>query len=263
MMDALRPAFADVDMHVEDICWDDETVDWADFDAAIIGTTWDYWDRQGEYLDKLAEIGSVTKLWNSLELIGWNIDKGYLRKLADKGASIIPTLWVDNPTSAAITAAFDHFATDDLVVKRQVGGSSTGQHRIRRGEAIPELTQPMMAQPFQPAITTEGEYSFIFVDGALSHSLNKRPADGDYRIQSEYGGTEEQHQASVDDVEAAVGIISLLDEVPLYARVDMLRLPSGSLALMEMELIEPYLYPEQGPELGPLIAAAVKCRLSS
>ena len=55
--------------------------------------------------------------------------------------------------------------------------------------------------------------------------------------------------------------MSLLDEVPLYARVDMLRLATGSLALMEIELIEPYLYPEQGPNLGPLIAAAIMERL--
>ena len=261
MMDALRPALAAEGMHIDDISWDDESVDWSTFEGAIIGTTWDYWDRQAEYLDRLAKINSVTHLWNSLELINWNIDKGYLKTLADKGAPIIPTLWLDHPTPAAIAGAFDHFAANDLVVKRQVGASSTGQHRIRRGERIPELTLPMMAQPFQPAITTEGEYSFVFVDGALSHSLNKRPAKGDYRIQSEYGGTEEPHLASAADADDAAGIMSLLDEVPLYARVDMLRLATGSLALMEIELIEPYLYPEQGPNLGPLIAAAIMERL--
>ena len=261
MMDALRPAFSQQELHIENICWDDDTVDWSDFDAAIIGTTWDYWDRQAEYLETLAEIGSATNLWNSIDIVRWNIDKRYLQDLEAKGASMIPTLWIDHPTPQAITAAFDHFATDDLVVKRQVGASSTGQHRIRRGETIAELTQPMMAQPFQPAITTEGEYSFIFVDGALSHSLNKRAADGDYRIQSEYGGTESTHVASEDDADAATGIISMLDEVPLYARVDMLRLASSALALMEIELIEPYLYPEQGPDLGRLIAAAVTRRL--
>ena len=49
---------------------------------------------------------------------------------------------------------------------------------------------------------------------------------------------------------------------PLYARIDMVRLPAGELAVMEAELIEPYLYPEQGPELGERLAAAVAAGLA-
>jgi hypothetical protein len=33
-----------------------------------------------------------------------------------------------------------------------------------------------------------------------------------------------------------------LNEVPLYARVDLVRTPENSFALMELELIEPCLY---------------------
>ena len=47
----------------------------------------------------------------------------------------------------------------------------------------------------------------------------------------------------------------------LYARIDMVRLPSGTLAVMEAELIEPYLYPEQADNLGELVARAVRARL--
>ena len=34
----------------------------------------------------------------------------------------------------------------------------------------------------------------------------------------------------------------------------MVRLDSGALAVIEAELIEPYLYPEQGPEFGRRLA---------
>jgi hypothetical protein len=44
---------------------------------------------------------------------------------------------------------------------------------------------------------------------------------------------------------------------PLYARIDMVRLADGRLAVMEAELIEPYLYPLQGPEFGAMLADAV------
>jgi hypothetical protein len=37
----------------------------------------------------------------------------------------------------------------------------------------------------------------------------------------------------------------------------MLRAEDGQLLLMELELIEPYLYPIEGPELGRRMAAAV------
>ena len=47
----------------------------------------------------------------------------------------------------------------------------------------------------------------------------------------------------------------------LYARIDMVRRPAGELAVMEAELIEPYLYPEQGPGLGHRLAAAIVARL--
>ena len=47
----------------------------------------------------------------------------------------------------------------------------------------------------------------------------------------------------------------------LYCRIDMARLPSGELAVMEAEAIEPYLYPEQGADLGPRVAEAIIRRL--
>jgi hypothetical protein len=55
----------------------------------------------------------------------------------------------------------------------------------------------------------------------------------------------------------------MLDDAPLYGRVDMLRGPDGRLLLMELELIEPYLYPLEGPELGTMMACAVARRLKS
>jgi hypothetical protein len=50
-------------------------------------------------------------------------------------------------------------------------------------------------------------------------------------------------------------------EPPLYARIDMVRGKDGRLRLMEAELIEPYLYPWQGPRLGDVMADALVRRL--
>ncbi len=261
MMDALRGPFAARGMRVEDVAWDDPKVDWADYAAAIIGTTWDYWDRLEEFLSALERIEGQTRLFNGSALVRWNARKTYLRKLETKGAKLIPTLWLDVADEAAAKAAFDTLGADDLVFKRQVGAGAKDQHRVKRGEPIPAMLHAMMVQPFLPMIQTEGELSFIFIDGEFSHALIKRAQPGDYRIQSTYGGREEKITPSAEDLAAARAIIGTLDEAPLYGRVDMLRGDGGGLLLMELEVIEPYLYPVEGPELGERMAAGVTRRL--
>jgi hypothetical protein len=261
MMDALRGPFEARGMRVEDVAWDDPKADWADFDAVIIGTTWDYWDRLEEFLAALERIEGQTRLFNGSSLVRWNARKTYLRELETKGAKLIPTLWLDVADEAAAQAAFDTLGADDLVFKRQVGAGAKDQHRLKRGEPIPAMPHPMMVQPFLPMIQTEGELSFIFIDGEFCHALIKRAQPGDYRIQSTYGGREEQITPSAEDLAAARAIIGTLDEAPLYGRVDMLRGDGGGLLLMELEVIEPYLYPVEGPELGERMAAGVARRL--
>lgn len=261
MMDALRPAFAARGMDVVDVCWDDPKADWSSFDAALIGTTWDYWDRLDEYVETLERIGKQTQLHNPASLVRWNSRKTYLRELEAKGARLIPTLWLDHCGEADAKAAFDLLGADTLVFKRQVGAGAKDQHKLSRGEPVPEMPHAMMVQPFLPMIQKEGELSFIFIDGELSHALVKRAQPGDYRIQSSYGGREEVLHPTPEDLAAARAILSALDETPLYGRVDMLRGDDGGLLLMELEVIEPYLYPKEGPELGERLAAGVARRL--
>jgi glutathione synthase/RimK-type ligase-like ATP-grasp enzyme len=261
-MDALRTPFKRQDMTLTEVCWDSMDVSWRSFDAVIIGTTWDYWDRSDLFLDTLDSIESETLLLNPSSIVKWNSDKRYLEDMGNNGAELIPTKWIDDPVESEVVAAFDALDCNDMVLKRQVGAGAAGQYRLKRGDAIPKLDRPMMAQAFLPSIQTEGEMSYIFIDGAFSHALIKRAKDGDYRIQSSYGGTEQAISPSEDDLDSAKRVVSSLESTPLYARVDMLRSENGSLYLMELELIEPYLYPIEGPELGPRMAEAVNRRLA-
>ncbi|MEP2550781.1 MAG: hypothetical protein ABJH26_05745, partial [Marinomonas sp.] len=156
---------------------------------------------------------------------------------------------------------------DSVVVKRQVGAGAMGQHRFSRN-SMPHagwsLGHAAMIQPFLPQIASEGELSLIFIDGEFSHALLKRAAKGEYRIQSLYGGYEEAVTPDAKDIKAARGILALLPFAPpLYARIDMVRSDAGKLLLMEAEMIEPYLYPEQGPNLGANLAAAITRRVST
>ncbi|MEM9738789.1 MAG: hypothetical protein AAF829_02900 [Pseudomonadota bacterium] len=262
MMEALRPAFAAQGMTLEDITWDDPGADWSRYAGVMIGSTWDYWDRAREFLATLDAIEAQTPLFNPAALVRWNSRKTYLRDLEAGGARLIPTLWIDEMTAGAAARAFDSLDSDDLVFKRQVGAGADGQHRLRRGDSIPAMPHPMMVQPFMSSIVDEGEISFVMIDGALSHALVKTAKPGDYRIQSLYGGTETPITPSAADLKVAHHVLSALDTPALYARVDMLRAEDGGLLLMELELIEPYLYPKQGPDLGERLATALLQRLS-
>ena len=233
------------------------------FDIAYLGTPWDYTEAKDEFLGRLDALEAAgVRVFNPVAVIRWNADKLYLKELEERGAPSIPTLWPEAPNAADVTAAFTRFGTDRVVVKRRIGAGAIGQDSFTLASPPPadwHMDQPAMIQPFLPAIQSEGELSFIFVSGQLSHALIKRAAQGDYRIQSLYGGTEVPLSPAPDDRAAAEAVMAMLPftQPPLYARIDMVRLDNGQLAVIEAELIEPYLYPEQGPDFGQRLANAV------
>ncbi|MGB7409179.1 MAG: hypothetical protein WA908_11800 [Pontixanthobacter sp.] len=267
MVAALRPAIEARGGTFAEIEWRAPVADFAAFDLTLLGTAWDYQDHAAEFLAKLEAIeAGGTIVCNPPDLVRWNTDKRYLRELENAGTRTIPTVWHDNPDRVDIESAFANFGCEKLVVKRQIGAGGVGQH-IFDASDLPDADWRMghaaMLQPFLPAIQQEGELSFVFIDGAFSHAIRKTAAKGEYRIQSLYGGSEETYEPSTSDIAAARSVLSAMPgDIPLYARVDMLRADDGGLLLMEAEAIEPYLYPEQGPKLGEKVATAIERRLS-
>ncbi|WP_298015954.1 hypothetical protein [uncultured Parasphingopyxis sp.] len=261
MMEALSSAFAAKSDTIEAVRWDNSAVDWADYDAVLIGSCWDYQDRLEEFLGTLHAIEAQTMLSNSAALVTWNCRKTYLRALESQGVPIVPTLWIDAPASDWIGGVFEALGTDRIVVKRQIGANAEGQFLLHRGDTPPSVDATVMVQPFIESIAIEGEISFVLIDGAVSHTLVKRPASGDYRVQSSYGGMETTLDPSPADLASAKAVAAKIPGEWLYARVDMVRGRYGQLMLMELELIEPFLYPLQGDRLGDLIHAALTRRL--
>ena len=90
----------------------------------------------------------------------------------------------------------------------------------------------------------------------------KRAAEGDYRIQEAYGGRSHTIDPAPADLAQARGVLEAIDEVPLYARVDMVRGLDGSLLLMELEVIEPDLYVKDGPGIGVMLGKALARRIA-
>ena len=235
-------------------------------ELVMLGTAWDYQDHFPEFLAKLEELERRgIKVCNPSQVVRWNGDKRYLKSLADTGVPTIPTLWFDDVKSGDVAIALDAFEATRVVVKRQIGAGALGQHSFAH-DALPQpgwrMGHPAMVQPFLPSVVEEGEYTLVFIDGAFSHGVLKRAAAGEYRIQSLYGGTELPFEPAASDLGQAKAVLGAIpfDDL-LYCRIDMARLPSGELAVMEAEAIEPYLYPEQGADLGPRVAKAIIRRL--
>lgn len=264
-LEILRRGFAPEGLTIEPVRWMDPAVDWKRFGAVLVNCSWDYQDRHEDFLatlDRIAALG--VPVFNSPATVRWNIRKTYLREFEAKGVPIIPTLWPERPVAEDIREAMAAFGTDDVIIKRQVGGGARGQTRYTHANMPDDgliLDRPGMIQPFIASIATEGEYSFLFVDGEFSHGLVKRAAQGDYRIQEAYGGKSQTIDVSSSDQRQARAVLGAVEETPLYARVDMVRGANGTLLLMELEVIEPYLFPKDGPQIGVMLGKALRRRI--
>jgi glutathione synthase/RimK-type ligase-like ATP-grasp enzyme len=249
-----------IERTIEPVRWDDATIDFSAFEAAMIGTTWDYADRSAEFIDALQCIASQTRVLNAPATVQWNMRKTYLRDMAGAGCETIPTLWLDRAEERACRAAFDQFGCEQIVIKPQIGAGAWRQVRLQRDQAWPDAQElppdATMVQPYLPNIASEGEYSFLYFHRQFSHAVKKCAAAGDYRIQSTYGGSDQPHTPTADDLAIAEHALQCVDDELLYARVDLVRGDDGRLKLMELEIIEPYLYPVHAPQMGLVFADA-------
>ncbi len=272
-MTKLLPAFSAQGITAELVRWQDAAAQAENYDAMLPLFVWDYFEgNEDAFLSQMAKVEAKTKLFNQFDVLQWNATKTYLEDLEKRGAPVIRTLTVERVTERNVAAAFDTLKTDTLVIKPQVGGGAWRQVLYKKGDPFPDRDQlppaAAMIQAFLPSVQIEGEYSFLYFGGQFSHAVNKRPKAGDYRIQSIYGGVENTYTPTSQEREAARGVLDSLDFTPLYARVDLLRGQDGTLKLIELEMLEPYLYlpfakGEGGDNEGAQkLAKALKKRLS-
>lgn len=263
----LRGALGERGCEAASVVWDEAGADWGGFDLCLVRSTWDYHEKHREFLAWTRAVEAAATLRNPAELIAWNSEKTYLRELGEAGVPTVQTLWVERGSELDLESELAARGWDEVVVKPVVDLGAKNLHRMRAGEAQDALAtvlerQEAMVQPFLPSLEAEGELSLIYIDGELSHAVRKRPAAGDFRVQSIWGGTMSLAEAEPEHVEVARGALSQLDETPLYARVDLVTDLKGDPALIELELIEPNLYLSTNPTAAKRLANAVITQLS-
>ncbi len=252
------------------ICvWSDAQVDWSAFDAVLIRTVWDYYKHHAaflDWLDRLDRIGVPTI--NDSALLSWNSDKRYLLELAEQGVSIVPTRLASHVELAAVLATMP---ARQLVVKPSVSGGAWHTLRGTAGDAAFDTAvkhlpsqHDYLVQEFVPEIISEGEWSLLYFDGRFSHAVIKRPADGDFRVQDEFGGSIEPAQPSVGMLAGAAQALAAVARIghrdPTYVRVDGVNCGDRFL-IMELEMIEPFLFLGTSTNAAARLAQAVAKRL--
>ncbi|HRF94875.1 MAG TPA: hypothetical protein PLZ51_06770, partial [Aggregatilineales bacterium] len=183
---------------LENVGWNDPTIDWEAYSAIVVRTTWDYF-RVDNYPKFLAWFDRIEKLpvWNPVAIMRWNADKHYLHELAQMGVRIPPSVWVEKGETANIAQIMRDKGWVSAIAKPCVGGGADGLLRydtIEQAEAGQDefakstSERAMIVQQLVPQITTDGEWSFLFFMGSdgtpqFSHALQKVPTSGDIRVQ--------------------------------------------------------------------------------
>ena len=237
-------------------------------DAAgvLAGLVWGYHFRLDAFEALMRAWPASLPLINPPNVLLWNTRKTYLQALGAAGVSIIPTLTPKVCDAAFLQGAFDALDADELVVKPLVSAGSHQTFWVRRDDDLAEkLTgsppHGRMIQPFLNAVAGEGELSAFFFDGVFSHAVRKQAADGDFRVQPQFGARLSAMQPTDDMLAVARSALAAAPDGLLYARIDMVRDAAGVLRLMELEAIEPDLYFEFAPDAGDAFGRAVLNRL--
>lgn len=238
--------------------WTDEAP--LDCDLAMPLMAWAYHRNVARWyaqIDRWKAAG--TRFANPLTMLRWNADKRYLLDFATRGVAVVPTRYTAAIDAGDLETARAAFATDDIVVKPPVSAGSDNTWLLRGQEALPEnaLGRAMLIQPMMPAIVSEGELSLFWLGGVLAHSIVKRPRSGDFRVQPQFGGQSATIEAPPAALAQAHAALAAAGDGVVYARIDMVGDGAGGYALMEIELIEPWLYLDRAPDGGAAFADAI------
>jgi glutathione synthase/RimK-type ligase-like ATP-grasp enzyme len=236
--------------------------------ALVLRSNWDYHfapEAFTTWLDGLERAGR--RVWNPPALVRWNLTKRYLIELAAAGLPVVDTALLDAPEALPPLLAERGWRT--AVVKPLISASAHDTVRVETADVAGVVTAlrqgrlrtPAIVQPFVEEIAAAGEWSLVFIEGALTHAALKRPASGDFRVQGYLGGRVERREPPPAVAAAAARVMAALPEPPLYARIDGVERAEG-FTLMEVEVNEPGLFFDLAPAAAERFADAIVARVS-
>jgi glutathione synthase/RimK-type ligase-like ATP-grasp enzyme len=271
--ESLERALEQLGQPYEWVVWDDPSIDWSRYGVVVVRSTWGYTEKVGAFREWLSHVDAMTTVVNPAAAIAWNAHKGYLLELAARGIAVVPTELVRSADDVVLPElARARRWSGGLVVKPAVSAGAAGlsvwptttdpgaQAALT---ALTEAGHDVLVQPLLEEIRTGGETSVVFLAGEPTHAVRKVPAEGDIRSQPHLGAA--VHAVTPTDAQIALGRQAMgaaaeasgvtVDDL-VIARVDCIDI-DGAPQLMEIELIEPYLFLPFAPAAGERLAAAL------
>lgn len=268
-------------------CWDDDSVDWSQFDAALLRSTWNYAELIDRFRAWARQTAQQTLLLNPPSVVEWNTDKHYLAHLDRAGVPVVPSRFVE-PTDDARLSLMNFLAGgpqalsagravefDQFVIKPTIGAGSRDAARYRREDverALTHLTRLVtterrsaLLQPYLKSVEEAGETALVYFGGQPSHAFRKGPllrldaglVEGLFAVEDIRG-----REAAADErALAAAAYAAIPFDAPLYARIDMIRDDRGQPVVLELEMTEPSVYMLHAPGSADRFAAALLARL--
>lgn len=265
----LSSILKELEISHEIVAWSDPEADWSKFTTLLIKSTWDYFDFYPEFLNWIQKIKKLgIPVLNNLDTILWNSAKNYLLEIEEKGFPVISGLILKKGEEIDPNKISQKIKSDTWVVKPLVSGGAKNTLKIKASEwenyanQVRELVleEDFLVQPFIQEVQSVGEYSLIFFNQKFSHAVLKTPAKADFRVQHYFGGTIQTIDPSPEMLKSCQALINEFAPTSLYARVDGVEI-DGVFHLMELELIEPYLFLGLADQAIPNYKAALKARL--
>ena len=246
--------------------WDDRNFDWNNTTHAIFRTTWDYFDRFDEFQTWLHTVNTKTRLVNDYELIKWNLDKHYLLNLQNRGITIPPTLYLNAKKHHSLINICKHTGWNKFVLKPAVSGAGRHTYAFDLKDAsnyeniFRKLIQKenMLLQEFQQNVVDFGEIAMMYFGHQFSHAIIKKAKPGDFRVQDDFGGTVHPYTPSKEELLFCQKVIENITPKPVYCRIDLIKDNSNTLAVGELELIEPELWFRFNPKAANQFVKALQ-----
>ncbi|KAL3462452.1 hypothetical protein BJX64DRAFT_277174 [Aspergillus heterothallicus] len=231
-------------------------------------------DKAEAAIKRIAEqTGCAPRVINNIPLVRWNMEKTYLLDMQKAGFDI-PATEIIKPESFSSSSALHERlrlfrASGPVVLKPSISASSTNTRLITDIASLSSedmayldawtrghLSSSLVIQEFEPAIAS-GEYSFVIIGGTISHVFLKKPKDGEFRCQYEFGGQLSQVAVETIGQQSLSTVKSISETLQTwfgggstgsieYMRIDGLVTQDRPFVLMEVEAIEPELVLEMG-----------------
>jgi hypothetical protein len=235
---------------VDAASWDDPEVQWQNYDAVILRSTWNYHRKLPQFLRWLEILDNANvAVWNRTDVVRANVSKKYLIDFENAGIPIVPTVLLPANEEAELKSVLQNQNWNRVIIKPEVSASayltvsaslSTVSDDQQQLDKILKNSGALI-QEFRKEIVESGEWSLIFFNREFSHAVLKLPRSGDFRVQEELGGIIRADIPTDSLINQAEKVLNQVNGPLLYARVDGI-LSKDVFLLMELELIEPSLF---------------------